>query len=90
MSSTEADEAEPRLVLRRWVAAKQSDPDAGESLDGARLFEQRMLDSLDLVELITLIERLRGEAVDVETLTADDVGSIDAIVGRFFASGNGR
>jgi hypothetical protein len=55
-----------------------------------RLFEQRVLTSLHLPELILLIERLRREPVDVTTLTAADVASIDAIVARWFAPGADR
>jgi acyl carrier protein len=71
------------VALRSWVASKSGRP-AGEQLDGAGLFQDGLLNSLDLIELIMLIERLSGNPVDVDSLTAEDVSTIDAIAGRFF------
>jgi hypothetical protein len=84
------DGPEVRATLRDWIASRAQDADATPALDGVRLFEQRVLTSLHLPELILLIERLRREPVDVTTLTAADVASIDAIVARWFAPGADR
>jgi hypothetical protein len=82
-SETELD---PRRALRLWVASTGDALDAADtSLDRERLFEQRLLTSLHVPELILLIEHLTGAPVDVLALTAGDIASIDAIIERFFA-----
>lgn len=79
-----------RRVLREWVASRQDgagiDLDRLDDLDGIPLFGERLLTSVHFPELILLVERLRGGPVDVASLTAADVATIDAIVERFFAS----
>lgn len=78
-----------RNALRHWVGTKAG-LDVSADLDALRLFEGRVLNSLDFIELVVLIERIGRAPVDVETLRPDDVASIDAIVGRFFASARAR
>jgi hypothetical protein len=79
-----------RTALRDWVASRADGVDATPDLDPVPLFERRLLTSLHLPELILLVERLRREPVDVTTLTAADLASIDAIANRFFTSEPGR
>lgn len=84
MARTDID---PRAALRAWVRAKaHADAPAGDDLDGVALFQRRLLTSLHLPELILLIERLRGAPVDVGSMGAEHVASIDAIVAEFFAT----
>jgi hypothetical protein len=79
---------DPRTALRAWVRAKAAADaaPAGDDLDGVALFQRRLLTSLHLPELILLIERLRGTPVDVGSMGAEHVASIDAIVAEFFAA----
>jgi hypothetical protein len=89
---------DPRTALRAWVRAKAAADAApadaapagddldGDDLDGVALFQRRLLTSLHLPELILLIERLRGAPVDVGSMGAEHVASIDAIVAEFFAA----
>jgi hypothetical protein len=84
---------DPRTALRAWVRAKATADaapadaaPAGDDLDGVALFQRRLLTSLHLPELILLIERLRGAPVDVGSMGAEHVASIDAIVAEFFAA----
>jgi hypothetical protein len=79
---------DPRTALRAWVRAKAAADaaPAGDDLDGVALFQRRLLTSLHLPELILLIERLRGAPVDVGSMGAEHVASIDAIVAEFFAA----
>lgn len=85
MARTDID---PRAALRAWVRAKAhaDAAPAGDDLDGVALFQRRLLTSLHLPELILLIERLRGAPVDVGSMGAEHVASIDAIVAEFFAT----
>jgi len=79
-----------RAELRSWVASRADGIEPDPALDRVALFDQRVLSSLHLPELILLIERLRNEPVDVTTMAAPDVASIDAIVATFFDRGTGR
>lgn len=80
-------DVDPRAALRDWVVGKADGAElSGGDLDSVALFHSRVLTSLHLPELILLIERLRGAPVEVESLVADHVASIDAIVERFFGA----
>lgn len=70
-------------ALREWVAAKARDfPPAGLT-DDLPLLEGRHLTSLHVPELILLLERLRGRAIDVEHLRPGDFRDITTIAARF-------
>jgi len=84
MPRTDLDPLAARAALRDWVLAKAEDAATIDDLDSVALFDQRLLTSLHLPELILTIERLCGDAVDAASLTAEDVASIDAVADRFF------
>jgi len=74
-----------RTELRAWITRRGADPGPGGLSDHSALFEQRILRSIHVPELILLIERLSGEPVDVEDLSAGDFRDLDTIIERFFA-----
>jgi hypothetical protein len=82
-SDTEIRETHIREILRSWVLSKAKNPDATPVTDSTPLFEERRLRSLHLPELLLLLERLRGEPIDVEDLRAGDFRDIDTLVSRF-------
>jgi hypothetical protein len=69
-----------RTELRAWVRGKAR---GMEVTDGTPLFEQRILRSVHLPELLLLLERLRGAPIDLERLWPGDFHSIDVMVRRF-------
>jgi hypothetical protein len=73
-------ETEIRAALRAFV---QRHSRGVPITDQTPLFSQRVLRSVHLPELILILERLRGEPIDVEHLRQGDFDSIDAIVNRF-------
>lgn len=87
-SEAEIRESQIRETLRSWVLSKAKNLD-GSALDDraltdtTSLFEERRLRSLHLPELLLLLERLRGEPIDVEDLRAGDFRDIDTLVSRF-------
>jgi hypothetical protein len=84
MSSDPVTGFHPRLSeLRAWVAGKARDLPPGGLTDDLPLLEGRYLTSLHIPELILLLERLRGQAVDVERLQAGDFRDIRTIAARF-------
>jgi hypothetical protein len=80
-------EQEIRDSLRSWVLTKAADPDTAEITDRTALFEGRYLRSIHLPELLLLLERLSGTAIDVEDLRPGDFRDIDAMVLRFCSAG---
>jgi hypothetical protein len=86
-SETEIPEAVFRTALRSWVLSKAKSPDGGTFDDSTPLFAERRLRSLHLPELLLLIERLRGEPIDVDDLRPGDFRDIDTLVSRFFGTG---
>lgn len=73
-------EQEVRAALRSWVRAKAKGAEVG---DDTALFEQRLLRSVHVPELLLLLERLRGAPIDVERLGPGDLHSIDVMLDRF-------
>jgi hypothetical protein len=76
-------EQEIREALRSWVLSKASNLDSSTLTDKTPLFEERHLRSLHLPELLLLLERLRGEPLDVDELGPGDFRDIDTLVRRF-------
>lgn len=66
--------------LRSWVHAKAGHPGL---TDHTPLFAGRHLRSVQLPELLLLLERLRGARIDVERLEPGDFHSIATIADRF-------
>src|ERR1700722_8530144 len=62
-------------------------PDDGALTDSTPLFEERRLRSLHLPELLLLLERLRGEPIDVGEPRPGDFRDIDTLVSRFCGVG---
>jgi hypothetical protein len=73
-------------ALREWVSAHARDLPPEGLTDDLPLMERRHLTSLHLPELILLLERLRGEAIDVEELRTGDFASVRTIAARFLAT----
>lgn len=70
-----------RAELRAWIRAK-----AGvEVKDQTQIFAERALRSVHVPELLLLMERLRGEPIDIENLAPADFRDIDSLVARFGA-----
>ena len=76
-------EREIREALHSWVLSKAKDLDSSALTDKTPLFEQRLLRSLHLPELLLFLERLRGEPIDVDDLRPGDFRDIDTLVLRF-------
>jgi len=76
-------EQEVRRALREWVLSKSKGLDPVALTDTTAIFEQRYLRSLHVPELLLLLERLRGEPIDVEDLQAGDFRDIDTLMARF-------
>ncbi|MGH3714900.1 MAG: hypothetical protein ACRDT4_15765 [Micromonosporaceae bacterium] len=72
-------------TLREWVTRRAKDLPPDGLTDDLPLLEGRHLTSLHIPELVLLLERLRGAAIDVERLRAGDFQSVRVIADRFLA-----
>ena len=74
-----------KTQLRQWIATKAS---IGEDSlnDSSDFIGDGMLASVDVLELIFLIEELSGQEVDVSEVKPEQFGSINAVYSAFFES----
>ena len=79
-------ETEPRAALRTWILEKNGELAESELADDTPLVERRILTSLDVMDLILFLERLRGRPVDVQSLGAGSFRDVDTIVSGFLES----
>ena len=80
-----SDGRDARDVLRAWIAERVRGLEPAELRDDTALFENRYLTSPHVPELILLLERLRGDFIDIESLQPGDFRDIDTIAARFLA-----
>jgi len=76
-------EADLRQALRDWVLSKSKKVTAAELTDQTSLIETRIISSLQIMELILLIEKLRGQRFDLKSIKPGAFGSIDSIYDSF-------
>lgn len=78
-------EAEIRQALRDWVMQKSGGKVRVDELtDQTPIIERRIITSIQAMDLIVFIERLRTRPVDVERLKVGVFRTIDAIYASFF------
>lgn len=78
-----------RQQLREWILQHAHRPAPGGLRDDTPILEQRVITSLQLMELILFIERLSGRSVVVTQLKPGSFRTIDSIYQTFFALGGG-
>lgn len=79
-------ESDIRQQLRTWIVNRAKDKPA-DLRDDTPILESGILTSLDVVELILFIEKLRGgEEVAVDSLEPEAIKDVNAIYASFFAN----
>ena len=79
-------EIEIREQLRTWIINRAKDKPK-ELTDDTPILESGILTSLDVVELILFIEKLRGgEEVSVDNLEPESIRDVNAIYKSFFVA----
>lgn len=76
-----------RESLRAWIAERNGRIGAGEIANDTPLIEQRILKSLDTLDLIVFLERLRGAPIEIEDLKIGVFRDIETIVRNFLEPG---
>jgi acyl carrier protein len=75
-----------RAQLRHWVLAKNGKIRPEELDDHTPILEQRIISSLQVMDLILFLEQLTGKPLDVEMLQAGAFHSIERLYQLFFAA----
>ena len=70
------------LKIKEWIVSQS--PDVPEFDADYNIIENRVLDSLQFLELINLIEELSGRLVDTSAITIADFITLNAIETKFF------
>ncbi len=76
-------EKELRDSIRQWIVKKSGKIRSEELKDDTPIIEQRIISSLQIMDLILLIEHLSGRAIDVNSLKPGVFKNIDTIVANF-------
>lgn len=77
-----------KLALKEWIAKKSGGKTALADLkDDTPIIEQRIISSLQVMDLIMYLEKLRGKPVEVESLKPGAFSTVSAIHANFFGAG---
>lgn len=79
MSNSES-ESEIKSKLREWVAQSSN----VRVDDDTRIIDNRVVSSLQLLELVMFVEKLRRERVQVDRINAGAFADINTIYTNFF------
>jgi len=79
------NEAEVRQALRQWVKARASGPAVAALDDRTPLIASRLITSLQVTDLLLLIEELREASIDPSSLRPGVFTDIDTIYATFFS-----
>ena len=81
------NETEVRQTLREWIVKKNGKIAAHELVDDTPIIERRIISSLQLTDLILMLEKLSGNPIDAEMLRPGAFRDINAIYRNFFDKG---
>jgi len=71
--------------LRSWLLANGRNLREDTLTDSTALFEQRHITSIQVPDLLLLIESLRGKAIDLAALRPGDLKDLRTITARFLS-----
>jgi acyl carrier protein len=74
-----------RSLLHEWVVNQNGKVSPDQVADDTPLLERRIITSLQILDLILFIERLRGVSINVQLIKPGSFCSIDAIMTHFFS-----
>jgi hypothetical protein len=86
-ASMNADQQEPSIkqMLREWIGERAHRPVNDGLRDDTPILEQRVITSLQVMELILFVEKASGHSVNISQLKPCSFRSIDHIYNSFFA-----
>jgi acyl carrier protein len=83
------DEAAVKRRLREFVAERSGKVRPQDVADDTPILERRILTSLQVLDLILLVEELSGRALDASRLKPGVFRDVDTIYRSFFAAEGG-
>ena len=83
-------EIEIRQSLREWIAKTNGKIRAEDLNDDTPIIERRIISSLQLTDLILMLERLSDNLIDVEMLKPGAFRDINSIYRNFFETANAQ
>ncbi|HVF89064.1 MAG TPA: hypothetical protein VNH22_03285 [Blastocatellia bacterium] len=81
-------EAEIKHALREWIAGTSGKIDARNLSDETPIVEQRIISSLQVMDLILFLERLSNRPIEIDRLKPGVFRDINSIYSGFFHSGS--
>lgn len=79
-------EEQVKQSLREWIARNNGDLDPKHIENDTAIVDQRYLKSIQVMDLILYIEKLRSSPVDVSNIQPGVFKSINTIYSGFFAA----
>ena len=77
-------EPEIRKALREWVLKTSGKIKASELTDDTLIIEQRIISSVQILDLILFLEQMTGRSIDVEQLKPGVFRTVNVIYRNFF------
>ena len=77
-------ETEIREALKEWIVKANGKIQPEQLNDETPIIEQRIISSLQVMDLIFFIEKLSGKSIEVESLKVGVFRNINAIYETFF------
>ena len=81
-------EMEIRDALREWIVKTNGKIQPDQLDDQTPIIEQRIITSLQVMDLILFLEKLSNRSIEVDTLKVGVFRNINSIYDAFFASVN--
>jgi acyl carrier protein len=81
-------ENEIRQSLREWIVKTNGKIRIEDLNDDTPIIERRIISSLQLTDLILMLEKLSDNMIDIEMLRPGAFRDINAIYENFFATAN--
>ncbi len=76
-------EKELRETIRQWIVNKSGKIRLEELKDDTPIIEQRIISSLQIMDLILLIEKLSEKSIDVDSLKPGVFKDVNTIIANF-------
>lgn len=86
--ASESLKAQRKQALRDWLAQANGNIRPEELQDDTPIIEQGVIKSLQVMDLINMLEELTGRSVDVERITPGVFASINTISRAFLEEDN--
>jgi len=77
-------EAEIKRALREWIVKTSGKADAQNISDETPIIEQRIISSLQVMDLILFLEQLSNRSVEIDQLKPGVFRDINSIYSGFF------